>query len=90
MDLIGERIKPKSFLFCFLINGLSTQIDIASSFITQIIFEKKFPFHFTLKNNYTTSHTAVYKLTIENEKLSKQKSDGVLHPFIIEYRTNNN
>ncbi len=82
-------MKKKREFLGFLINGLSTQIGITSSFITQIIFEKKFPFHFKFKKNTPTSHTTVYNLTIKNEKLSKQNYDGVLHPFIIEYRTIN-
>ena len=36
MDLIGERIKPKSFLFCFQKKELSTRIDVVSSIVLQI------------------------------------------------------
>lgn len=89
MDLIGERKIKKRKFFSFLISGLSTQIDITSSFITQIIFEKKFPFHFTFNTHTTTSHTSACNLTIETEKLSKPNYDGFSHPLIIEYRTIN-
>ena len=79
MDLIGERIKKKRELLGFLIYCLSTQIDITSSFIAQIIIAKKFLYHFTLKNNTITSYTTACILTIENEKLCKQKYDRVVN-----------
>lgn len=84
MDLIGERIIKKRKFFSFLISGLSTQIDITSSFITQIIFEKKLPFHFKLKINTETLYKTVC------DYLSEQKYDDFLHLLIIKYIKVNN
>lgn len=78
MDLIGERIKEKREFFGFLINDLSTQVGITISFITQIIFEKKFLYHFNLKKSVETLYLTVC------DCLRKQKYDGFSHPHITE------